>query len=144
MTKPTQPQLFAAFLGWCLPGLGHMSIGQKRRGTYILIGAMTLIICGIIIGGIDAIDHKNDFLWFLAQAGAGPIVILIDICTQNFIASLPVNEKASLVGLSHVNEIGILFVAMAGLMNVVMMLDVLYREPGDDIEKRLIRRESDS
>ena len=56
---------------------------------------------------------------------------------------MPVNEKASLVGLSHVNEIGILFVAMAGLMNVVMMLDVLYREPGDDIEKRLIRREGD-
>lgn len=144
MPKPQQPQFLAALLGWCLPGLGHISIGHKRRGTYILLGAMSLIIGGIFIGGIDAVDHKNDFLWFLAQAGAGPIVVLIDLCTQNMIASLPVDEKASLVGLSHVNEIGTLFIAMAGLMNVVMMLDVLYREPGEDLEKRLIRREGDA
>lgn len=144
MPKPQQPQLLAALLGWCLPGLGHMSIGQKHRGRYICFGAMLLIISGILIGGIDAVDHHNDFLWFLAQAGAGPVVILIDICTQNLITSLPIDEKATRVGLSHVNEIGTLFVAMAGLMNVVMMLDVLYREPGDDFEKRLIRREGDT
>ena len=143
MPKPQQPQLLAALLGWCLPGLGHISVGQKRRGKYILLGAMCLIIGGILIGGIDAVDQKNDFLWFLAQAGAGPVVILIDICTQNFVSSLPVDEKASLVGLSHVNEIGTLFIAMAGLMNIVMMLDVLYREPGDDIDRKLIRREGD-
>ena len=144
MPKSKQPQLLAALLGWCLPGLGHISIGQKRRGIYICLGAMFLIICGILIGGIDAVDHKNDFLWFLAQVGAGPVVILIDICTQNLIASLSVDEKVSFVGLSHVNEIGTLFVAMAGLMNIVMMLDVLYREPDCDIEQPLIRREGDT
>ncbi len=144
MSKSKQPQLLAAFLGWCLPGLGHIKIGQKRRGRYICLGAMLLIISGILIGGIDAVDHKNDFLWFLAQVGAGPVVILIDICTQNFIVSLSVDEKVSFVGLSHVNEMGTLFIAMAGLMNIVMMLDVLYREPDCDIEQRLIRREGDS
>ncbi len=91
---------------------------------------------GILVGGIDAVDHKNDGLWFIAQVLCGPIVIAIDIVTQSLIVASPIEKRATLVGLSHVNEIGTLFIAMAGLMNFVVILDVLQAKPNTDFERR--------
>ena len=126
----------AVALGWIFPGLGHVSLGQKRRGFLIMGGVLFLVVCGALIGGIDAVDHKNDGLWFIAQIWCGPIVIGIDVLHQTLIAPLPIAERATHVGLSHANEIGTLFIAMAGLMNFVVMLDVLQATKNEDFEKR--------
>ena len=90
----------------------------------------------MLVGGIDAVDHKNDGLWFIAQVWCGPVVIGVDLLNQSLIAPLPAIEKAMLVGLSHANEMGTLFIAMAGLMNFVVLLDVLQAKKGDDFELR--------
>ncbi len=126
----------AVMLGWILPGLGHVSIGQKRRGYLIMGGILFLVVCGVLIGGIDAVDHRKDGLWFIAQVWCGPIVVGVDLLNQALIAPLPAVEKATRVGLSHANEIGTLFIAMAGLMNFVVLLDVVQTKKGDDFEKR--------
>ncbi len=123
-------------LGWILPGMGHFSIGHKRRGLLIMFGALFLIFCGVLVGGIDAVDHKNDGLWFIAQVWCGPIVVGIDLLNQAWVASLPTSQRATFVGLSHANEIGTLFIAMAGLMNFVVLLDVLQANNDDDLERR--------
>ena len=133
--------LAAVVLGWILPGLGHVSIGQKRRGFFIMGGVVFLVVCGALIGGIDAVDHKRDGLWFLAQVWCGPVVVGIDLLNQALIAPLPIAEKATRVGLSHANEIGTLFIAMAGLMNFVVLLDVLQAKQNEDLEKRGDSRE---
>jgi hypothetical protein len=134
----TNLDIVGVFLGWVLPGLGHLSQGQKRRGTLIMFGVLFLVCCGVFVGGIDAVDHKQDGLWFIAQVWCGPIVIAVDLLNQWFIAPLPISERATLVGLSHVNEIGILFIAMAGLMNFVAMLDVLQSKHKQDLERRFV------
>ena len=114
----------AVVLGWLFPGLGHIAIGQRRRGFLIMFGILFLVFFGVLVGGIDAVDHQHDRLWFIAQVWVGPIVIAIDLMNQQLIVPLPVTQKATLVGLSHANEIGTLFIAMAGLMNFVVLLDV--------------------
>jgi len=103
-----------------------------------MFGVLFLVLCGILVGGIDAVDHKQDVLWFIAQVWCGPIVIGVDLLNQVFIAPLPIAERASLVGLSHANEIGTLFIAMAGLMNFVVMLDALQSKNKSDLERRII------
>ncbi|MBC8201366.1 MAG: hypothetical protein H8E86_04900 [Planctomycetes bacterium] len=135
-TEQPPLNIAAVALGWILPGLGHVSIGQKRRGLLIMGGVFFLIVCGALIGGIDAVDHKRDGLWFIAQVWGGPIVIGIDMLNQALIAPLPITEKATHVGLSHANELGTLFIAMAGLMNFVVLLDVLQAVKNEDLEKR--------
>ena len=100
-------------------------------------GVIFLVVCGVLVGGIDSVDHKNDALWFIAQVWCGPIVVGIDLLNQAFISPLPIAEKATRVGLSHANEIGILFIAMAGLMNFVVMLDVLQAKVNDDFKVQL-------
>ena len=126
----------AVVLGWLFPGLGHIAIGQRRRGFLIMFGILFLVFFGVLVGGIDAVDHQHDRLWFIAQVWVGPIVIAIDLMNQQLIVPLSVTQKATLVGLSHANEIGTLFIAMAGLMNFVVLLDVLQAKRNDDFERR--------
>jgi hypothetical protein len=138
-TQIDQSLNFTSFvLGWLLPGLGHLSIGQKRRGLLIMFGILFLVFCGVLVGGIDAVDHKKDALWFIAQVWCGPIVVGIDLLNQTFIAPLPTEQRVTLVGLSHANEIGTLFIAMAGLMNFVVMLDLLQLSHEHDLERRTV------
>ena len=136
--------VLALLLGWLLPGLGHISVGQRRRGFLIMSGVLFLVLCGALVGGIDAVDHNNDVLWFIAQIWCGPIVIGIDMLNQWLIAPMPVAQKATYVGLSHANEIGTLFIAMAGLMNFVVLLDLFQTKQGQDLERRESRSVEDT
>lgn len=142
MPKPvpqskSSTQVGPVVLGWILPGMGHFSIGHRRRGILIMSGVLFLVFCGVLVGGIDAVDHKNDGLWFIAQVWCGPIVVGIDLMNQAWVASLPTSQRATLIGLSHANEIGTLFIAMAGLMNFVVLLDVLQAKNNEDLERRV-------
>ena len=144
-TNQEQPvHVTAIILGWILPGLGHISLGQKRRGTLIMVGILFLVLCGALVGGIDAVDHNKDGLWFIAQVWCGPIVIGIDLLNQTILAPLPIAGKATYVGLSHVNEIGTLCIAMAGLMNFVVLLDLLQAKQGDDLVCTFADRKGDA
>jgi hypothetical protein len=131
------PNISAVIIGWILPGLGHIALGQRRRGILIMFGVLFLVLCGVLIGGIDAVDHTHDGLWFIAQIWGGVIVVGIDLLNHWFIIPLPVSERATLVGLSHAKEIGTLFIAMAGLMNFVVLLDVLQAKPNQDLDRRI-------
>lgn len=135
-SPPRGIQLHAAILAFIWPGLGHRSLGQRRRGNYLCFGVLFLVVLGVLVGGIDVVDHKNDKLWFIAQVCCGPVVVAIDVATQYIIVGSPIEKRATMVGLSHVNEIGTLFVAMAGLMNFVVILDALRARPNGDMERR--------
>ena len=132
----TNHNVAPAVLAWIWPGLGHRSLGHHRRGRYICFGILFLVVTGVLVGGIDAVDHKNDSLWFIAQVFCGPIVIAIDTLTQIFIVYAPIEKRVTMVGLSHVNEIGTLFISMAGLMNFVVILDASQAKRNIDIDRR--------
>lgn len=115
----------AAILAWLWPGLGHISLGYRKRGILVMAGVLFLFLGGILIGGVDVVDRRNDKLWFFAQAVCGPIAFATDLLNQRFLSSEEdVIERKSV---SHVNEIGTLFTALAGLMNLVVILDVLHQ-----------------
>ena len=113
----------AAVMGWLLPGLGHIVIGQQKRGVLIMCGAFLLIAFGLLIGGLDTVDMNQDRLWFMAQAGNGPIAFMLDFFNQSFLKSASAGEQANLTSLGNLNSIGTLYIALAGLMNIVVILD---------------------
>ncbi|MCH8005995.1 MAG: hypothetical protein IH888_07170 [Planctomycetes bacterium] len=132
----------AAVLAWLWPGLGHVSLGQRKRGVLVMFGVLWLFVGGVLIGGIDSVDRRDDPLWFLAQSLCGPIALAVDWTNQTWLKHVPVDpveldrlaEQGDLTitssldrkGLGHVNEMGTLFSALGGLMNLVAILDVLY------------------
>ena len=137
----------AALLAWVWPGLGHISLGQPKRGLLVMGGVLFLFLGGVLIGGIDSIDRRDDRLWFVAQVLCGPIAMVVDYANQALLEPLPrdVAEKylrgdadtlrrLERTGLSRVNEMGTLYSALAGLMNLVVILDALHtpnrRPPG--------------
>jgi TM2 domain-containing membrane protein YozV len=138
----------AAFLGWLVPGLGQIVIGERSRGIYALIGVLGLFLTGVFVGGIDCVDRKEDTLWFSGQAAVGPIAIAVSYAND---ALLKNGAPESLVptppsggdprgqprlipaakGLAHANEFGTLLCFLAGLMNFVVILDAVVRSKGE-------------
>ena len=103
-----------------------------------MLGIVGLFLTGLLVGGLDCVDRREDGLWFLAQGGAGPLAFLVDAANVFLLKSGRVGELlpmtlpngnmvqvSSLKSVGAANDVGILFTAMAGLMNVVALLDAL-------------------
>ena len=135
--------IWAFIVAWLWPGGGHLVLGEKTRGLLVMGGILVLFLGGVFIGGLDVVDRRNDRLWFIAQAGAGPIAFVTDFARGRLLddgrvgtmlptpatrlaPGGPVRQKTmvnSHKSIGHINEIGTLFCALAGLMNIVVMLD---------------------
>ncbi|MFM7261323.1 MAG: DUF6677 family protein [bacterium] len=141
-------QPVAAIAGWIFPGLGHIVGGNVRRGVAAMCGVMLLFVSGLLVGGFDCVDRREDKLWFIGQAGCGPITFAADWANQAFLKSgsaapmLPVPRSqidptaptavSAFKGLAHANEFGTFLVFLAGLMNFCVLLDALVRSPRSD------------
>lgn len=138
----------AALLAAALPGLGHCYLGEWKRGVLVFAGVMGLFFGGMLIGGIDVIDRVEDKWWFVLQAGVGPTAFAVDALHQKHF-KFEVREGGRVVrrtglpdpsqnpggaparstkSLGRVNEVGSLYAAMAGMLNVIALVDVLWRK----------------
>lgn len=166
-----------------LPGLGHWYLGYPRRARLIAAGVLGMFASGVFIGGIDVVDRREDFPWFLGQALVGPVAFGVDWIHQNeFKVRAPVTGLRSafpneyripgtgepiitqldpvtnvptvnlpgptpltsttvspawppnVKSLSRMNELGTLFCTIAGMMNLICIIDAAFsrrREEGD-------------
>ncbi len=113
-------QPVAAALAYALPGLGYAWLGQYRRAALFAAAILALIAAGTLIGGLDVIDRTNDKWWFLPQAGAGPLVFVLDALRARL---------ATTTSVARVNEVGTLYVVMAGMLNAIAVVDCLWHRP---------------
>ena len=123
----------AAVATWALPGLGHILIGHAKRGLILMITIGLLWVGGLAIGGIHVIDSRS--YWFLCQMLVAPSLAANQIHKQLPLASpddpTPRNGRTHQPGFGRVHEQGTLYTALAGLLNLLAILDVLYREAED-------------
>lgn len=131
----------AAIAGWVLPGLGHLLIGDLLRGL-ILATAITLLwLAGLLVGGIGVIqarDAQGGFRpWFLGQMLIAPS-LAIEYTHDSYRAQyggtdpLPSDDgklPAYTPSYARLHEIGTLYTALAGLLNLLAIVDVIYRQP---------------
>lgn len=113
----------AAVLALAFPGLGYLYLRQPTRALYLAIGVLGLVVLGTFIGGIDVVDRRADFWWFIPQAGIGPLAFLID-----WLRSGPLAPSV-VASISRVNEVGTLCVVMAGMTNAIAVIDCAWHEP---------------
>lgn len=144
----------AFLLGWALPGLGHWWLGERRRAVLAGGAVLALFLGGLLIGGLDSIDQREDGPWFIAQAWNGPIAFAADFANEGLLKSGRVGELlpspsppsaprtppgtvmvSSLKGIGVVNDVGTLYSALGGLMNLVVMLDAASRARHRDDEE---------
>lgn len=134
------------------PGLGHILSGRGKRGILAGIGVLGLFGGGLLTAGLTAVDRQQEFWWFVPQAGVGPLAFGVDWVHQNkFKVALeggqpgatrsadpdegvdPVTRRArplaagesplKVVALGKPAELGLLMCALAGMMNVIVVVD---------------------
>lgn len=149
----------------CVPGLGHIIRGEKKRGILAMVGILGLFFSGLFIAGLDAVDRRTEFWWFVPQAGVGPLTFGVDyVKRERFLVRDPrgpvvvyrpanpdeipdrnygmyadgarplaAGERPPFIratGKSY--EIGILYCALAGMTNLIVIVDAGFptRRPG--------------
>ena len=55
------------------------------RGGLVALGILGLFLGGMLIGGIDVIDRRENPIWFAGQALVGPIAFGVDYVHQNLV-----------------------------------------------------------
>lgn len=148
------PAPLIALCGWLVPGLGYWLIHQRARA--IISGSVILLtfLFGLLIGGIRVIDvpgydpagqpkmvrpvrgrddiavwalkfdFKGEVLnkpWYIAQSLTGPTNI---VATW---ASLKAADAGHRMSTARVFDIGTLYTAVAGMLNLLVIMDATYR-----------------
>jgi hypothetical protein len=152
MPSSTRPLLppppIVALASWVLPGLGYVLIGHRARGMTVGATIILLFVLGLLIGGIRVIEvpgyqangnmaYDQAGTWALLSSPVGelrdkPWSILQMLNGPMFLVSSVGSVVAASTGAgtaSHarVNEIGTLYTAVAGLLNLLAMIDASYR-----------------
>ena len=128
-TSSSVPPPIVALATWVVPGSGYWLIGQRGRALTVGITIIILFILGMLIGGVRVVDVPNGVLsnpvnavsqkpWFVGQILAGPITL---------IASSIGHDDSYFASHSRVNEIGTLYTAVAGMLNLLAIIDAAYR-----------------
>jgi len=139
---PHRSPVAALVFGWVFPGAGHAYAGQ--RGKAVLFG---VLITGLLAAGF-AMGRGTNLLpnewWYAPQLGAGgPAAVLTPI--SDHLAGPPDKTRGGARPNADyadpVREIGTLYTAIAGLLNLLVMMDayVLLAYPGEKRERERTR-----
>jgi len=142
----------AGILALVLPGLGHFYLKERARAVWIAVGVFGLFFGGIFIGGIDVVDSREDRVWFmLTNLPMGPTVLVVDWLHQNRFKVIDDGRLRSawpgetrgadgrvkpaigdqpppnIKSIGRTNEIGTLFCALGGFLNLIVIVDAAFR-----------------
>lgn len=150
--KPPPPYL-VGLAQWALPGLGYWLIGHRARGTTIGLAVVTLFVLGLLIGGVRVVEvptynrsgaailqqPDETFLsyllrdvgnkpWSVPQVMAGPVAVAGGAASVWAARTGPgSSEPRGPDSHARINEIAILYTAVAGMLNVLAIIDSAYR-----------------
>jgi hypothetical protein len=123
ITQPAVRVPISGLLAWLLPGLGHIYIGDVRRGLILMITIAVTFWGGVAIGGVaDTIDRKERTAWFMAQVCTGAHG-LVGLAWSSRFPHDPGRVPAPWLSV----ETGVIYSGVAGLLNLLAILDVLAR-----------------
>lgn len=122
------PAPVVALANWLVPGMGYLLIGQIARGLAVGLSILGLFVAGILIGGVHVIDPPN-FVpgvsrvasvlqkpWYIGQFLSGAIGL--------YCGRIGPGQPASH---ARVSDIGTLYTAVAGMLNLIATIDAAYR-----------------
>lgn len=102
-----------AGLSRLVPGLGHARAGQKGKGVLLGVAVTTVFALGLAFSGGHAVDRATASVWWIAQNLFGGGSLFAALFTG------PLRMVAEPFDL----QLGIVLCTVAGLMNLVVMVD---------------------
>ncbi|MEM9753049.1 MAG: DUF6677 family protein [Planctomycetota bacterium] len=127
--------LAAAVLGWALPGLGHLALGHTARGLILAVTIGSLWLGGLLIGGVSVIDRRDHPGWFIGQMMIAPSWVVdryhdhLRQAWNQRVGTEPNVDRGFVPAHGKPEEQGTLYIWLAGLLNLLAIIDALYRPP---------------
>ncbi|MBU0717790.1 MAG: hypothetical protein KJ749_06030 [Planctomycetes bacterium] len=116
---------FAALLAWVLPGLGHWWIGERARGVIFFIVINATFWGGVAVSGLrSTVQPRENGAWIAAQLCAGPQAFAA-LHLSNRMKQQPDEQLRK--AMWPAATIGVVYVGVAGLLNLLVIVDVLAR-----------------
>jgi ABC-type xylose transport system permease subunit len=113
-------------LAWLVPGLGHIYLGYRSRGLVFLVTITATFWTGVAIGGVQGtVAPRARTLWFVAQlftAGNALAAYGVHYYVDPVSARSP---KQSVAAHWASAEIGVHYAGVAGLLNLLVIFDVI-------------------
>jgi hypothetical protein len=100
--------------GWLLPGLGHWLQGRRLRGALVFALLLGLFAAGTWLAHGTNLSRERHFYYWSGQFLLGGPAILAEALAGH----PPLTRELRFV------DVGLLYACMAGLLNVLAMLDV--------------------
>ncbi len=168
---PDRLQPVAAILACILPGAGQLFLGYVGRGLAIMIGVLGLFLGGVLIGGLNCVDSRENRVWFIGQALVGPTAFILDNIHQSRFKGYPASpidgrptgalrvprpdeaiashssgrqvlvpapagvQPAITKSIGRPNELGTLFGAIAGMLNLICIIDAAWSCRREEFER---------
>jgi hypothetical protein len=129
---PSKPDLLvrtiqAGILAWLLPGAGHLYLGMRSLGFVYLIAISFAYLTGVLIGGVKtSVDPVGNFWLFLAELGCGGYTGVFYLVASR-LETVPVWKSSPYVSYYPAADVAQIYLAVAGLLNVLAILDALAR-----------------
>ena len=146
------PTPLIALAGWLVPGFGYALIGERKRAIIAGTTILLTFLLGLLIGGIRVIDVpgygpdgakkmvtvnkapmwklRADVVgeimykpWYIAQSMNGPVNLLAT--WGSIIAGS--GEHPVKASTAMIFDIGTLYTAVAGMLNLLVIIDATYR-----------------
>ena len=102
--------------GWVVPGGGHLMIGRKDKAAVIFAGVVLAFAIGVYIGSVGVIKPVVEVLWYIPQMMVSPAVKLLGMITV----------KNGIESFGKPNEIGQIYTSMAGMLNLLCVVNAVY------------------
>ena len=112
-----------AFLAaWVLPGAGHFVLGRWKKGLFFLVLLSATGGFGLWLVEFRAVSFTDNPFYYIGQYGCGSMMMLAKVLDRAYI---PTDLPPSWY------DPGLLYVCVAGLLNLVVMLNVIdLQRPG--------------
>ncbi len=120
--RPSAP--VTATLAWLLPGLGHWWLGERTRGVVFFTIITVTFWGGIAVGGVrSTVTPRENGAWIAAQLCMGPQALSALWWSNQRTIAHPTELKAPWPA----SNIGVVYAGVAGLLNLLVIIDVLAR-----------------
>lgn len=130
-SDPNTRTIIAGILAWVLPGAGHYWLGKRGLAAVYFVAISLPYLAGAAIGGVKYSVNPITNRWlFLAELGVGSYTSAL----YGLSVSLPnkaVTEPSPYMSYYPETEVATIYLAVAGLLNVLAVLDALMRAQTD-------------